>query len=85
MSVNLIHDIDLMRHFCGEVVAVQAQFVSARRGYENEDLASAILRFAKGVIGTVSVSEASYRRGVGNLRQMKTLRIHQRIKVPILL
>ena len=58
VSVNLIHDIDLMRHFCGEVVAVQAQFASARRGYENEDLASAILRFASGAIGTVSVSDS---------------------------
>ena len=58
VSVNLIHDIDLMRHFCGEVAAVQAQFASARRGYENEDLASAILRFASGAIGTVSVSDS---------------------------
>ena len=58
VSVNLIHDIDLMRHFCGEVVTVQAQLASARRGYENEDLASAILRFACGAIGTVSVSDS---------------------------
>jgi len=58
VSVNLVHDVDLMRYFCGEVVAVQAQFASAKRGYENEDLASAILRFASGAIGTVSVSDS---------------------------
>jgi predicted dehydrogenase len=58
VSVNLIHDIDLMRHFCGEVVAVQAQFAAAKRGYENEDLGSAILRFASGAIGTVTVSDS---------------------------
>ncbi len=58
VSVNLIHDVDLMRYFCGEIVAVQAQFAGAKRGYENEDLASAILRFASGAIGTVSVSDS---------------------------
>ena len=58
VSVNLIHDVDLMRYFCGEVVAVQAQFAGAKRGYENEDVASAILRFESGAIGTVSVSDS---------------------------
>ena len=58
VSVNLIHDVDLMRHFCGEVVAIQAQFASSKRGYENEDLASAILRFESGALGTVSVSDS---------------------------
>jgi len=58
VSVNLIHDIDLMRYFCGEVETVQAQFADAKRGYENEDLGSAILRFASGAIGTVTVSDS---------------------------
>jgi len=58
VSVNLIHDVDLMRYFCGEVIAVQAQFTSSKRGYENEDVASAILRFKSGAIGTVSVSDS---------------------------
>lgn len=58
ISVNLIHDIDLLRYFCGEVIAVQAQCTSSKRGYENEDLGSAILRFANGAIGTVTVSDS---------------------------
>jgi predicted dehydrogenase len=58
ISVNLIHDIDLMRYFCGEVVSVQAQAVESIRGYENEDLASALLRFANGALGTLSVSDS---------------------------
>lgn len=58
VSVNLIHDVDLMRYFCGEIVTVQAQFTGAKRGYENEDVASAILRFESGAIGTVSVSDS---------------------------
>ena len=58
ISVNLVHDIDLMRYFCGEVVAVQAQMAPSLRGFENEDLAAAVLRFANGAICTVSVSDS---------------------------
>ena len=48
ISVNLVHDVDLLRHFCGEVDAVQAVAVPSRRGFENEDLATAVLRFRIG-------------------------------------
>ena len=58
ISVNLVHDVDLLRHFCGEVESVQAVVVPSRRGFENEDLATAVLRFASGVIATVSVSDS---------------------------
>ena len=58
ISVNLAHDIDLMRYLCGEVVQVQAQKTLARRGYENEDVASAVLGFTNGAIGTVTVSDS---------------------------
>lgn len=58
ISVNLVHDVDLMRHFCGEVARVQAQSVAALRGYENEDLAAAVLSFASGAVATISVSDA---------------------------
>ena len=58
ISVNLVHDIDLMRHLCGEVISVQAQATASRRGYENEDVAAAVLKFANGAIGTVTVSDS---------------------------
>ncbi|WP_371169365.1 Gfo/Idh/MocA family protein [Aliiroseovarius sp. 2305UL8-7] len=58
ISVNLVHDVDLLRHFCGEVGAVQALSVPSRRGFENEDLASAILTFASGAVATISVSDS---------------------------
>lgn len=58
ISVNLVHDVDLLRHFCGEVVAVQAAARPSVRGFENEDLASALLTFASGAVATVSVSDA---------------------------
>ncbi len=58
ISVNLVHDIDLLRHFCGEVHSVQAIAVPSRRGYENEDLATAILTFESGCVATISVSDS---------------------------
>lgn len=58
ISVNLVHDVDLLRHLCGEVVSVQAQATQSRRGYENEDVAAAVLRFANDAIGTITVSDS---------------------------
>lgn len=58
ISVNLAHDIDLMRHFMGEVVSVQAQSAPSRRGFENEDVAVALLRFASGALCTINVSDS---------------------------
>jgi len=58
ISVNLVHDVDLLRHFCGEVLTAQALSVPSRRGFENEDLASAILTFKSGAVATISVSDS---------------------------
>ena len=58
ISVNLVHDVDLLRHFCGEVNSVQAIAVPSRRGFENEDLATAILTFDTGAVATISVSDS---------------------------
>ena len=58
ISVNLVHDVDLLRHFCGEVIAVQAHSVPSMRGFENEDLAAAILTFQSGAVATISVSDS---------------------------
>ena len=57
VSVNLVHDIDLIRYLCGDVISVQAQTVKSKRGHENEDVAAAILRFDNDVIATISVSD----------------------------
>lgn len=57
-SVNLVHDIDLMRHLCGEVVSVQAQMVPSRRGFDNEDISAAVLQFDNGALGTITVSDS---------------------------
>ena len=58
ISVNLVHDVDLLRHFCGDVRSVQAVAVPSARGFENEDLATAILTFENGTVATISVSDS---------------------------
>ncbi|MEM6383089.1 MAG: Gfo/Idh/MocA family oxidoreductase [Pseudomonadota bacterium] len=58
IAVNLVHDIDLLRYLCGEIASVRAISRPASRGYDNEDVAGALLDFANGAVGTVTVSDA---------------------------
>ncbi len=58
ISVNLIHDIDLLRYLCGQICSVVADRVPSRRGFDNEELATALLTFENGALGTVSVSDS---------------------------
>lgn len=55
--LNLVHDVDLLRHLVGPVVSVQAMESSAQRGFAVEDTATVLLRFANGALGTVTVSD----------------------------
>ncbi|WP_449255455.1 Gfo/Idh/MocA family protein [Bosea sp. (in: a-proteobacteria)] len=55
--LNLIHDVDLFRYLCGEVVSVQALGGNAVRGHAAEETAAILLRFASGAIATVTVSD----------------------------
>lgn len=57
--INLIHDIDLLRYLCGDIFDVQAMRSSAARGHAVEDTATALLKFANGALGTVSVSDTT--------------------------
>ncbi|MDG2473721.1 MAG: Gfo/Idh/MocA family oxidoreductase [Paracoccaceae bacterium] len=55
--INLSHDIDLMRHFLGEIESVQAVASNKTRGFDVEDTSVAILNFQSGVIGSISISD----------------------------
>jgi predicted dehydrogenase len=55
--LNLIHDVDLLRYLCGDIVAVQAAQSNRLRGNAVEDTAAIILHFASGALGTVNVSD----------------------------
>lgn len=57
--LNAIHDIDLLRHLCGEVTTVQAMTSDDHRGFAVEDGAVVLLRFANGALGTLSISDAT--------------------------
>jgi predicted dehydrogenase len=55
--LNLIHDVDLLRYLCGDIVAVQAAQSNRVRGNGVEETAVVILHFASGALGTVIVSD----------------------------
>ncbi|MDH3663927.1 MAG: Gfo/Idh/MocA family oxidoreductase, partial [Alphaproteobacteria bacterium] len=57
--INLIHEIDLLRFICGEIVEVMAMSSDAVRGFEVEDSASVALRFAGGALATVLISDTA--------------------------
>ena len=57
--INLIHDIDLMRHLYGDIASVQAMTSNAVREFEVEDTAVVALRFHSGALGTVTVSDSA--------------------------
>ncbi|MDW8125054.1 MAG: Gfo/Idh/MocA family oxidoreductase [Geminicoccaceae bacterium] len=67
---NLVHVVDDLRNLVGEIEEVAAFASNAHRGFETEDTAVALLRFAGGALGTISVSDAvaapwSWEHGAG--------------------
>lgn len=59
LLTNLIHDLDLLRHLCGEVREVQALAGNAIRGLPNEDNIALLLRFANGALGSLTGCDAA--------------------------
>jgi predicted dehydrogenase len=55
--INLIHDIDLLRHLCGEILWLQALESNAVRGNPVEDSTAILVRFQNGALGTINVSD----------------------------
>ena len=58
MLINVVHDLDLLRHLCGEVTEVQAMHSSHARGLEVEDTVSLNLGFESGAVGSFLASDA---------------------------
>ena len=58
MLINAVHDLDLLRHLCGEVTQIQAMQSSHARGLEVEDTVALTLGFESGAVGSFLASDA---------------------------
>ncbi len=56
--LNLIHDVDNLRHLFGEVVSVQARESNAVRGNPVEETSVILLVFESGLLATLSVCDS---------------------------
>ena len=54
---NLIHDMDTLRHICGEIESVTAETSGGVMGWEKEDAAALVVRFVDGGVGTFVMSD----------------------------
>ncbi|KAJ5098780.1 hypothetical protein N7532_005781 [Penicillium argentinense] len=62
IPINLVHDIDLMHHFFGPVVRVQAEKILPQRPsppHDADEGAALTLRFSSGVVGSFIVCDAT--------------------------
>ena len=57
--INLIHEIDLLRFVCGEIVALSAFASSATRGLAVEDTGAITFVFEGGALGSLVVSDTA--------------------------
>jgi predicted dehydrogenase len=58
LLMNVVHDLDLLRHLCGEVTEIQAMTSSHARDLGVEDTITVNLRFENGAIGSFLASDA---------------------------
>ena len=57
--LNMIHEVHNLRMLCGEIVAVQAFWSNATRGFAVEDTVAINLRFASGALGSFMLSDTA--------------------------
>ena len=57
--INLIHELDLLRYLCGEIVEVYAKSSSSIRKFEVEDSLNISVEFANGAVGNIFASDTT--------------------------
>ena len=57
--INLIHEIDMLRHLAGDITEIGALSSDAARPGPVEDTAAVTLRFASGALGSFVISDAA--------------------------
>ncbi len=58
--INAIHEIDMLRHLCGEISGISGVTSNARRGFSVEDSAAATFAFENGCLGTLACTDAGF-------------------------
>lgn len=58
--INAIHEIDMLRHLCGEIASVSGLTSDAQRGFAVEDSAAALFRFDNGCLGSFTCTDAGF-------------------------
>ena len=54
---NLVHEIDLLRFICGDMLAVSAEITHHDQNFEKEDAAAIIIKFANNAVGSFVLSD----------------------------
>ncbi|KAK4702401.1 hypothetical protein P7C70_g3821, partial [Phenoliferia sp. Uapishka_3] len=57
--INLVHDLDLLRHLFGDITRVYAEGGVSTRGHEVEETGVCTLKFTSGAVGTFLFSDAA--------------------------
>lgn len=60
LLINAIHEIDMLRHLCGEVRCVGGMASNKARGFAVEDSAAATFEFDNGCLGTLICTDAAF-------------------------